>query len=226
MDEFGDWFSCCRRVWYGVSFAHDAFERRLSALATLGFTFIMGSIARNWTDVTRGALGIPGIPKMVGNNDMFLLIVFGIAAAVYAVFYWMSRTPFGKSCQAVRDDELAAQMLGKNTFMIKMVALGVSACFAGLGGGLFAHYITFIDPSIFGMGDLILLVSMVIVGGLGSVRGSAVGAIVLLLLPEPLRFIALPSSLIGPLREMIFAVMLLAILIYRPKGIFGEVDLA
>ena len=89
------------------------------ALATLGFTFIMGSIARNWTDLTRGALGIPGIPKIASNNTDLLLIVFIIACACYAVFQYISRTPFGHTLQAIRDDELAAKMLGKDTFMHK-----------------------------------------------------------------------------------------------------------
>ncbi len=196
------------------------------ALATLGFAFIMGSVARNWTDVTRGALGIPGIPKIVRGNTEFLIVVLVIAIITYLVFWKISRSRFGKACESIRDDELAAKMLGKDTFMHKIMALGISAFFAGIGGGLFAHYITFIDPSIFGIGDLILLFSMLIVGGLASVKGSAVGAIVLFLIPEPLRFIGFPSSVLGPMREIIFALILLLILIYRPRGIFGKVDLA
>jgi len=196
------------------------------ALATLGFSFIMGSIARNWTDVTRGALGIPGIPKIVRGNTEFLVIVLIVAVITYAIFWWISRSRFGKTCEAIRDDELAAKMLGKDTFMHKIAALGISAFFAGVAGGLFAHYITFIDPSIFGLGDLILLFSMLIVGGLASVKGSAIGTMIIFLLPEPLRFIGFPSSILGPMREIIFALILLLILIYRPKGILGKVDLA
>ena len=195
------------------------------ALATLGFVFIMGSIARNWTGLTRGALGIPGIPKIVKGNLEFLIFVVVIAAITYFAFWKLSRSRFGKTCEAIRDDELAAKMLGKNTFMHKMVALGISALFAGIAGGLFAHYITFIDPSIFGINDLILLLSMLIVGGLASVKGSAIGTIIIFLIPEPLRFIGFPSAILGPMREIIFALILLIILIYRPKGIFGKVDL-
>jgi branched-chain amino acid transport system permease protein len=196
------------------------------ALATLGFAFIMGSVARNWTDVTRGALGIPGIPKIVRGNVEFLIVVLVIAVITYFVFWKLSRSRFGKVCESIRDDELASKMLGHDTFMHKIMAIGISAFFAGLGGSLFAHYITFIDPSIFGLGDLILLYSMLIVGGLASVKGSAIGAIVLFLLPEPLRFIGFPSSILGPAREIIFALILLLILIYKPRGILGKVDLA
>jgi branched-chain amino acid transport system permease protein len=196
------------------------------ALATLGFSFIMGSVARNWTDVTRGALGIPGIPKIVRGNTEFLIVVLIIAVITYLIFWKLSRSKFGKTCESIRDDELASKMLGKDTFMHKIAAMGISAFFAGIGGGLFAHYITFIDPSIFGIGDLILLFSMLIVGGLASVKGSAIGTIILFLIPEPLRFIGFPSAILGPMREIIFALILLLILIYRPRGIFGKVDLA
>ncbi len=196
------------------------------ALATLGFAFIMGSVARNWTDVTRGALGIPGIPKIVRGNVEFLMVVLVIAIVTYLILWKLSRSRFGKVCESIRDDELASKMLGHDTFRHKILAVGISAFFAGIGGGLFAHYITFIDPSIFGIGDLILLFSMLIVGGLASVKGSAIGAIVLFLLPEPLRFIGFPSSILGPAREIIFALILLLILIYKPRGILGKVDLA
>ena len=196
------------------------------ALATLGFAFIMQSIARNWTDLTRGALGIPGIPKLVKSNTTFLLITIAFAAITAFIFWKITKSRFGKTCEAVRDDELAAKMLGKNTFAHKVGAMAISALFAGLAGGLLAHYITFIDPTIFGMTDLILLLSMVIVGGLASIRGSIAGAAIIFLLPEPLRFIGFPSALIGPMREILFAVVLLLILIYRPRGLFGKVDLA
>lgn len=196
------------------------------ALATLGFTFIMQSVARNWTELTRGALGIPGIPKLVEGNMLFVVIALGITAVCFWLFSRLAKSRFGKTCEAIRDDELAAKMLGKDTFVHKMVALGVSAFFAGLAGGLFAHYIQFVDPTIFSLPDLILLFSMMIVGGLASIRGAAVGTVILFLLPEPLRFIGLPSALVGPVREMLFALILLLILIYRPRGLWGKVDLA
>ncbi len=196
------------------------------ALATLGFAFIAGSIARNWTELTRGALGIPGIPKIVSSNKDVLIAVTIITAAVYLIFFLLTRSKFGKTLEAIRDDELAAKTLGKNTFLHKVIALGISAFFAGIAGALFAHYITFIDPSIFGLPDLILVFSMMIVGGLASVKGAFIGTVLLLLIPEPLRFIGFPSALIGPLREILFALILLLILLYRPKGIFGRVDFA
>lgn len=195
------------------------------ALATLGFTFIVGSVAKNWIGLTRGPLGLPGIPKYVSDTTTMFWIALLSALVMAAIIYWITQTRFGKTLQAIRDDELAAKVLGKNTFAHKVAALGISAFFAGIAGSFFAHYISFIDPSIFGIPEIILLLSMVIVGGLASVKGSLVGAALIMLIPEPLRFIGFPTALIGPMREMIYAIILLLILIYRPRGLFGKVDL-
>jgi branched-chain amino acid transport system permease protein len=161
----------------------------------------------------------------VRGNDTLLIIVAVSAIAVALAVWLITRTRFGRALQAIRDDQLAAAMLGKNVFAHKVAAMGLSACIAGLAGSFFAHYISFIDPGIFGIGDLILVLSMLIVGGMASVPGSLLGAAVILLIPEPLRFIGFPSELIGPMREMLFAIILLIILLYRPKGILGKVDL-
>ena len=195
------------------------------ALATLGFTFIAGSVSRNWIGLTRGALGIPGIQKLVQPNTWFLIIVLVIASMVYFLFWKISRSRWGKTLQAIRDDELAAKTLGKDTFVRKIEAMALSAFFAGLAGGFFAHYITFIDPSIFGLGDVIFLFSMLVIGGLASIKGAALGTIILFVIPEPLRFIGFPSSILGPMREILFALVLILIIIYKPRGIFGKVDL-
>jgi len=195
------------------------------ALATLGFTFIMGSVTRNWTSLTRGSLGIPGIPKIMGDNNYILLLFIIFAAVVCYGLVKLVNSKTGKVFQAIRDDEVAAATIGKDVFKHKILSMGISAAIAGFSGALYAHYITFIDPSIFGISDLILLLAMLIVGGLASIKGSIIGAIIIVLLPEPLRFIGFPSSLIGPARAMIFALILLLIILYRPKGLFGQVDL-
>ena len=127
--------------------------------------------------------------------------------------------------QATRDDELTARILGKKTFKIKTISLMVSAFFAGLAGSLYASYITFIDPSSFTLMQLIPIFCIVIIGGMASLKGTVIATIILVLLPEPLRFIGFPSSIIGPMRQIIYALLLLLILIYRPKGFYGKVEL-
>jgi len=201
------------------------------ALVTLGFSFIFYAVALNWTDLTRGPLGLPGIPKPelfginFGDNAYYLLLVVVIALVSYLILKKLAESPFGRVMQAVRDDELATQVLGKNTFLIKAWALAISAFFAGLAGSLYAHYITFIDPSSFSLMQLIPVISMVIVGGLASLEGAVMAAVVMTLLPEPMRFIGFPSSILGPARQILYAVILLLIMIFKPRGFMGRIEL-
>ncbi len=201
------------------------------ALATLGFSFVIYAAALNWTDLTRGPLGLPGIPKpiILGINFSssldFLILTTLIAAVSYLIIYRLVKSPFGKVLEATRDDELAARTIGKNTFKIKSYALAISAFFAGIAGSLYASYITFIDPSSFTLMQLIPVICIVIIGGLASLEGTAIATMLLVLLPEPLRFIGLPSSVVGPMRQIIYALILLLILVYKPKGFYGRVEL-
>lgn len=201
------------------------------ALATLAFTFVVYAVTLNWTSLTRGPLGLPGIPKPLifglsfSSNLSFLILTLIIVLAVYFIIKKLIDSPFGKVLEATRDNELATKVLGKNTFKIKSIALGTSAFFAGIAGSLYAHYITYIDPSSFTIMQLIPILCIVIIGGLASLKGTIIATIILILLPEPLRFIGFPSSVVGPMRQIIYALILLFILIYRPKGFFGKVEL-
>jgi len=201
------------------------------ALATLAFTFVVYAVTLNWTSLTRGPLGLPGIPKpsifglSFSSNLSFLILTLIIVLAVYFTIKRMVDSPFGKVLEATRDNELATKVLGKNTFKIKSIALATSAFFAGISGSLYAHYITYIGPSSFTIMQLIPILCIVIIGGLASLRGTIIATIILILLQEPLRFIGFPSSIVGPMRQIIYALILLLILIYRPKGFFGKVEL-
>ncbi|MCD6402598.1 branched-chain amino acid ABC transporter permease [bacterium] len=201
------------------------------ALATMGFSFVIYAVVLNWTSLTRGPLGLPGIPKpslfgiSFSNNFSFLILTAIIALISYLIVKKITISPFGKVLEATRDDELATRVLGKNTFKIKTYALGISAFFAGIAGSLYSHYITFIDPSSFTLLQLIPVLCIVIIGGLASLKGTILATIILVLLPEPLRFIGFPSSIVGPARQMIYALILLLILLYKPKGFYGKVEL-
>jgi branched-chain amino acid transport system permease protein len=101
----------------------------------------------------------------------------------------------------------------------------ISAFFAGIAGSLFAHYISYIDPSSFMLTEVILIFTIVIVGGIASIWGSVVSAAIIMIVPELLRFLNIPSSILGPARQIIYALILLIIILWRPKGLFGRVDL-
>ncbi|MBT3817122.1 MAG: branched-chain amino acid ABC transporter permease [Candidatus Magasanikbacteria bacterium] len=216
---------------YLLAFSTNKLKGDYLALATLGFTFVIYAIALNWTDLTNGALGLAGIPKpdlgilQIKSNAFYLFFVSITAVFSYLIINKIVKSPFGKVLEAIRDDELAVRILGKNTFKIKNYSLAVSAFFAGIAGSLYAHYITFIDPSSFGFMQIIPILSIVIIGGIASLRGTVLATFVLVLLPEPLRFIGFPSSVVGPVRQIIYALMLLLILMYRPKGFYGKVSL-
>jgi len=198
------------------------------ALTTLGFAFLVGAVLKNWTEVTRGPMGIAGIPApevfgfSLSTPQAFFPLAVAAVVAAFVVARRITRSPFGRVLRAVRDDEVAAASLGKNVFRVKAVAFAASALFAGAAGSLFAHYTTFIDPSTFDVFATLLVLSMLVVGGLASARGALIGAFVLTVLSEALRFLPLPADSIGALRLMIYAVALVAIIIFRPQGITGE----
>jgi len=202
------------------------------ALATLGFSFVIYSLMLNWTGLTRGPLGIPGIEKpsifgfAISSNLTYLIFTITICVLFILFVKRMVNSDFGRLMQATRDDEIGLRVLGKNTFKIKAKAMMVSAFFAGIAGSLFAHYITYIDPSSFYLNDIILLLTIVIVGGIASYKGGILATIIILLVPEALRFLQMPGSILGPVRQMIYAIVLIAILLYRPRGLLGRVDLA
>ena len=201
------------------------------ALATLGFSFVVYAILLNWVELTKGPLGLPGIPKpeifgfVFKDNLLFLILTVIIAVISYFVVNRITKSEFGKVMAAVRDDELMAKNLGKNTEKIKMYSLGTAAFFAGIAGSLYASYITFIDPSSFTFLQIIPILLIIVIGGIASIRGTLIATIIIILLPEPLRFIGFPSSVIGPMRQIIYALILLIILVYLPKGLFGKIKL-
>jgi branched-chain amino acid transport system permease protein len=201
------------------------------ALATLSFTFVVYALALNWTSLTRGPLGIPGIPKPVffgmsfSSNLNFLILTIVTVLISYFIIRQIVKSPFGRVLGATRDNEMAVRVLGKNTFKLKLYSLGLSAFFAGIAGSLYAHYITYIDPSSFHIMQLIPILCIVIIGGLASLKGTIIATIILILLPEPLRFVGFPSSVVGPMRQIIYALVLIIILLYQPKGFFGKVKL-
>lgn len=201
------------------------------ALVTFGFTFVVFTIALNWDDLTRGPLGLPGImkPKFfvfnVKSLSQFLVFYALIGLIIYLFFEKLINSPLGRAIQAFRDDELALSVLGRDIQKIKSLILGLCGLFASLAGTLYVHYINYLDPYSFGLGDLMFLLSAVFLGGLASNKGAFVGTLILIFVPEFLRFLPIPSSLIGPLRQIIYALIIISILWFKPKGIFGKIDL-
>jgi branched-chain amino acid transport system permease protein len=197
-------------------------------VATFGFQMILFGIFNNWTELTDGSLGIPGIPQpsFFGCRVDSPLKFLGLAA-VFTLFgevvvYRLAGSPFGRVLHAVREDEVFAKALGKNTLYFKVTAFAVSAALAAMAGSLYAHYITYIDPTSFTVMESILIISMVTIGGAGSLWGPLVGAVVLVTLPEALRFVGLPSAVAANLRQIIYGSLLVIMMMFRPRGLVGK----
>ena len=201
------------------------------SLITLGFSFVTYAVLINWTELTRGPLGIPGIPRLTifgfdtNENFVYMILVFAVVFICYFFINRIVSSPFGKVIEAIRDDELSAKSLGKSTFRVKCITLATSAFFAGIAGCLYASYITFIDPSSFTFSGIIPIILIIIIGGLGSLPGTLLATFLIILLPEPLRFIGFSSSIVGPARQIVYALILLIILYYKPRGFYGKLDL-
>ncbi len=179
------------------------------AITTLGLGEIIRVIIQN-LEFVGGARGLVGIPKL---SNFFW--VFGVVAIVIFMISNMIHSTYGKGFLAVRDDEVAAQAMGINTTKYKVIAFIVGAFFAGVAGGLYAHFVSYITPSQFGFIKSIEIVVMVIVGGMGNTIGVILAAIVLTILPEALRGVA-------EYRMVLYSLMLVVIMISRPQGLFGR----
>ena len=197
------------------------------ALSTFGLGIIVYSIAKNWVSLTRGPMGLPGIPGFsilgfqISAVWCYFLLVCAFTAITLFVMHRIVNSPFGRVLRSIREDEIAAQSLGKNIVKYKLLVFVIGAFFAGIAGSLYAHYITFIDPSSFTIMESITILLMVIFGGMGSITGSIVGAVTLIIFPELLRFLGLPSSIAAPVRQMIYGLLLVVLMIWRPQGIMG-----
>mgnify|MGYP001561424214 CR=1 FL=1 len=179
------------------------------AIVTLGFGEIIRVVIQN-IDYLGGARGFTGIAK---KTDFFW--VFTVVAILIYVLSNLIRSTYGKGFLAVRDDEVAAEAMGINATRYKVVAFVTGAFFAGIAGGLYAHFVTYINPSQFSFVKSIEIVVMVIIGGMGHSVGVFISAVLLTVLPEALRPIA-------EYRMVIYSLALVVIMIARPQGLFGD----
>jgi len=196
--------------------------------ATLGFQMILFAVLYNWTELGRGAFGISGIPRpdvfgwKVKALWEYALLVGMVNALVLPVLFILYRSPFGLSLKALRDNERAAESLGISASRQHLSAFVAAGACAGLAGGLYASYVTYIDPTSFGLNESIFLVSLLLLGGSGNRIGPILGAAVMILLPEALRFIGMPSAIAPNMREIIYGLTLIVLMYARPQGIAGS----
>jgi branched-chain amino acid transport system permease protein len=138
------------------------------------------------------------------------------------VAWRISTSPFGLVLRAIREDERAAEALGKDVTRFKVLVFVVGCSLAAVGGSLYATATSFIDPFSFDITEAIFILAIVIIGGKGNILGSVVGAAILIALPELLRFLAVPSAVADPLRRMLYGVLLILFMRFLPAGLLPE----
>jgi len=201
-----------------VGLALAAFAVRLRghylAIASLGFAVITYQIIVNWERVTEGVRGIYGIrpPPGFGNSLALFYLVAGIALAVYLILDNLVRSPIGETLRAIREDEVSAASLGINPARWKAFAFGIGAAIAGLAGCFYPGFVGTLVPEAFNIVESFTMLAMVIVGGMGTMIGPVIGAVVLTFLPELLRGI-------GELRLLVYGVALTLAVLFMPGGI-------
>jgi len=198
-------------------------------VCTLGIQVIVFSLMNNWMSLTRGPLGIPGIPGIqilgvgvgIGNRLVFLLLTLFFATLIFLFLKKLTNSSFGRTLRALSEDEIFAQSLGKNVYLTKVIAFTVSAMIAAIPGTLYAHYISYIDPTSFTVDESIFILSIVIIGGMRNLWGSVIASAFLVLLPEALRFVGMPSSIAANMRQIIYGGVLIFMMFRYSKGFTG-----
>ena len=197
-------------------------------LASLAFQIIVFTILYNWIDLTRGPYGIPGIPRpelfgiVFDSLPKFFALSGAMAMGILLVTKRLYSSPFGLVLKAIREDELSAISIGKNVRKFKVLAFAISGGLAAMSGALYASYVTYIDPTSFTLDESIFILSIVMVGGSGNLRGPVTGTLLMILLPEGLRFLGIPDSIAPNLRQIIYALVLILLMRFRPQGLAGE----
>ena len=210
----------------------NRFRDDIFVLVSFGFAIIAFNVFLNWRSLTRGAFGIhkiarPEIGPWVLNGEFeFLALVLAFLALVVLIAWFIVTSSFGRVLTAIREDEQATEVFGYQVTHYKFAVWVISAMMAGLAGGLFASWTRFIDPNSFVLLESILLVSIVILGGLATIWGSLLGAMVFVLLEEGMRFLPfLPTEYIGQARQIVLGVLLVLLMLFRPQGLVGRFKL-
>ncbi len=200
-------------------------------LATLAFQSLVFSIFYNWTSVTRGPYGITGIPSpqlfgyKVSEIWQFCVLGFIFSAAAIYVCKKIHASPFGRTLKAIRDDELLAVSLGKNAAKFKVSAFVIAGGIAAIAGAMIAPYISYIDPTCFALDESFFIITIIVIGGTGNLKGPVIGTFLILLIPEILRFLSIPDAAAANIRQIIYGLLLILMLRLRPQGILGEYGL-
>lgn len=195
------------------------------SLVTIAFNQIFFVVANNWMEVTRGPMGLPSVPPIAifgwiarSPSQQFWLIL-AVTVLIYIGVGRLTGGPIGRAWKMIRDDEVAACAVGVHVTGYKVLAFAVGCFVCGLAGSLYGHYLRLVSPDMFKLEESLLMMQMAILGGLASMRGSALGALIMVLIPEALRS---SQPWLVTLRPGIAGALLVALMIWRPNGLLGR----
>lgn len=198
------------------------------SIATLAIQIMFFAVIYNWIPVTNGPYGIAGIssPSVFGYqlSSPLDFALFGGAFVLLVLFMYhkLWSTALFRMIRATRDDQLGLTSLGKDPAYYKRISIILSAVLAGVAGSIYASYTSYIDPSSFTLDESILILSIVLIGGVGRIIGPVTGAFIYVLLPEVLKFVHLPDSMAANMRMILFGLLLILIVRFRPQGLLGK----
>src|SRR5882724_9662438 len=198
-------------------------------VASLGLQMIAFTVFSEWKELTGGIGGLTGVPVAtvfgfrLASLESFFFVSLVCLALVAFIIYTLVHTSFGRSLKAIRDNEVAAATFGKNPIVIKTVAVATSTAFCGVAGVLYAFHISFVNPESFTVDQSVFLMSMIIIGGTGTVFGPILGALIIHLLPAGLTYLTfLPARDLASLQQVIYGTAMVLLMIYRPSGLLGS----
>ncbi|MEH7112491.1 branched-chain amino acid ABC transporter permease [Neobacillus niacini] len=189
------------------------------AVITLGFGLSIPQIALNWDGLTGGYSGLSVMrPNWAASDQQFYYVIIVMTVLITWLIHNILKSRMGRAFVAIRESEVAAQATGINVPFYKTIMFVITAFFTGLAGGLYGYWIGFISPYDFNIATSFLLLGMIVIGGLASIRGAIIGAVIFTILPE------LTSSFIG-LTNIILGFAIVIIILFRPHGIISLLDL-
>lgn len=198
------------------------------AIVSLGFVNIAYAVFLNWKGVTRGPNGIPGIGRPFlfnfefSSNADFFVLSLAFLVIIFFLSRWIVSSSFGRVLKTIREDEKTIEVYGYDVAVYKLAVFVAGAMMAAVAGSLFASYIAFVTSSEFMLSESIFILVITILGGLGNLYGSMLGALFLVLLPEALRFVGLPVDIAAHMHRIIWGAILIFLMLYRPQGLVGE----
>jgi branched-chain amino acid transport system permease protein len=193
-------------------------------IITLGIQVVIFSLMNNLMGLTNGPLGIPGIPAInifgleFDSKISFLLLTMVLEALIFLFLLYVTRSQFGLVLKGLSEDEIFVKSLGKSVYASKIISFTLGAMLAAIPGVLYAHYVTYIDPTSFTVNESIFILSIVIIGRMRSLWGVAIAAAFLVILPELLRFIGMPNSIAANMRQIIYGFILVIVMFRNGKG--------